>query len=104
MFTCVNTGVSFYPPQKAEEYRFGSVCPGVTNLLGLYLNDYYRVEHETSGCIDLIKEMCTAQEPYPPLPNFRVVALCYFLYWNLMSGRHFELYKKKFKRLLLLNR
>jgi len=49
VFTCVTTGVSFYAPQKAEGYRFGIVRPGVTNLLGLYLKDYYRVEHETSG-------------------------------------------------------
>ena len=25
------------------------LCPFVTNLLGLYLKDYYRFEHETSG-------------------------------------------------------
>jgi len=47
----------FYPPLRAEGYRFGVVCPAVrphvrpfvTNLLGLYLKDYYRFEHETSG-------------------------------------------------------
>jgi len=37
-----------YPPSKSEGYRFGIVRPGVTNLLGLYLRDYYRFEQETS--------------------------------------------------------
>ena len=42
---------SFYPPPKAEGYRFvcPDVRPSVTNLLGLYLKVYYRFEHETSG-------------------------------------------------------
>ena len=40
--------IIFYPPTKAEWYRFG-VRPGVTNLLGLYLKDYYIFEHETWG-------------------------------------------------------
>ena len=30
--------------------------------------------------INLIEEKCTAQEPYPPSSNFRVIALCYFSY------------------------
>jgi len=46
-----------YPLLKAEGYRFGvvrpavrpAVHPSVTNLLGLYLNDYYRFEQEISG-------------------------------------------------------
>jgi len=46
-----------------EGYRFGVVRPGVTNLLGLFLKDYYRFEHQ--GCIDLIEEKCTVQETQP---------------------------------------
>ena len=58
-----------YPPRKAEGYRYGvvrpavrpsvrpdirmsgcpDVRPSVTNFLGLYLKDFYRLEHETSG-------------------------------------------------------
>jgi len=47
--------IAFFPLPKAEGYRFGVVCPAVylsrcpsvTNLLGLYLKDYYSSEHET---------------------------------------------------------
>jgi len=54
-------GLHCYPPPKAEGYRFGVVRPAVrptgcpdfrpfvTNLLGLYLNDYYKFEHESIG-------------------------------------------------------
>jgi len=53
--------VTYHSPPKAEGYRFGDVrpavrpsvrmsrCPSVTNVLGLYLKDNYRFEHETSG-------------------------------------------------------
>jgi len=54
-----NSLVGYYPPPKAAGYKLGivppagrssecpDVSPSVTNLLGLYLKDYYRFEHET---------------------------------------------------------
>ena len=47
---CIMPKVNYYyPPPKAEGYRFGVVRPYVTNLLGLYFKDYNKFEHEISG-------------------------------------------------------
>jgi len=53
---------------------FISYCPGATNLLGLYLKDYYRFEHETSG---LYQYHALHKNRNPPPLNFRVIAPCY---------------------------
>jgi len=92
----------FCPPPKAEGYRFG-VRPGVTNLLGLYLKDYYRFEHETWDVYRTHwgEVLCTRTITL----HFLILELLAFVFYcNSMSGRHIELYKEKFKRLLLLNR
>ena len=95
--------VSFLIKHLKIQQSYLSPVRASQNLLGLYLKDYYRFEHETSWVYKISSRRSALHKNHnPPLPNFRVIALWYFSYLNLMSGRHIELYKEKFKRLLLL--
>jgi len=55
-YKCIN----YYPPPKAEGYIFGVVRPAARPsgphiyLLGLYLKDYYRFEHETLELLPIV--------------------------------------------------
>jgi len=69
---------------------------GVINLLGLYLKDYYRFEHETSVVYRSHsgKVHCTRTITI----HFLILELLPFVifsYCNLMSGRHIEIFKEK---------
>ena len=75
-------------------YRFGVVrpavrpsgCPSVRpSHLGLYLKEYYRFEHGTSGVYRSHRgEVHCTRYNNPPLPDFIVIALCYFSYLNFV--------------------